>query len=97
MKKSLASSAHVAPAAESGRATKRRKIDFSEIAELSPAQLSTMRRVGRPPHGDQPRKLISIHLDQKVLAWVKAQAIAKDRPYQSLIGDILEQAMKRTG
>jgi hypothetical protein len=34
-----------------------RKIDYSDIPEASADQLKTMRRVGRPPIGDQPRRL----------------------------------------
>jgi len=30
-------------------------IDFSDIPESSPEQLRAMRRVGRPPLGDEPR------------------------------------------
>ena len=30
-------------------ATKRRKIDYSDIPALSQAQLASMRRIGRPP------------------------------------------------
>jgi hypothetical protein len=33
-----------------------KKIDFSNIPELSDKQLSRMRRVGRPTVGDEPRK-----------------------------------------
>jgi len=73
---------------------KRRKIDFSEIPELSEEQLARMRRVGRPARGDRPRKLISIRLDQRVLAWVKAVASEKDRPYQALINHILEKEIR---
>jgi hypothetical protein len=43
-----------------------KKINFSEIPELSDRQLSTMRRVGRPTVGEEPRKLIAIRLDAKV-------------------------------
>ncbi len=96
-KKSPASSAHGARAARNGRTTRRRRIDFSDIPELSAEQLGAMRRLGRPPRGEQPRKLISIRLDHKVLAWVKALAARKDRPYQTLISEILEAEMTRGG
>ncbi len=35
---------------------KRHKIDFSDIPELSDAQLRVMRRVGRPPLGEYARQ-----------------------------------------
>ena len=73
---------------------KRRRIDFSDIPELSEKQLSVMRWVGRPPLGEHPRRLISIRLDSKVLNWVKKTAAKKRLPYQSLINDILAKEMK---
>jgi len=52
-----------------------RKIDFSDIPELSDEQLSRMRWVGRPTVGDElPRKLIAIRLDAKVLSWLRKTA-----------------------
>ena len=97
MKKSRASSVPGGRGAKSGVHTRRRSIDFSDIPELSDEQLAHMRRVGRPPVGDRPKKPISIRLDQKVLEWVKRTAAALDRPYQSLISDILEKEMKKAG
>jgi uncharacterized protein (DUF4415 family) len=97
MKKSPASSAPGRPAAKSARGLKHRTIDFSDIPELSDEQLTRMRRVGRPPQGERARKLISIRLDQQVLAWLKAAASEKDQPYQTLINDILEKEMRKTG
>lgn len=97
MKKSPASSAPGRRVAAKGNATKRPKIDFSDIPELSDDQLAGMRRVGRPPVGDLPRKAVSIRLDQRVLEWLKRKAAAQDQPYQSLINEILEKAMRRAG
>jgi uncharacterized protein (DUF4415 family) len=97
MKKSRASSVRGEPVAKSARGMKRRTIDFSDIPELSDEQLARMRRVGRPPQGERARKLISIRLDQQVLAWLKAAASEKDQPYQTLINDILEKEMRKTG
>ena len=73
---------------------KRRRIDFSDIPELSEKQLSVMRRVGRSPLGEHLRRLISIRLDSKVLNWVKKTAAKKRLPFQSLINDILAKEMK---
>ena len=41
--------------------------DKKKGAALSHAQLASMRRIGRPPLGEEPRKLIAIRLDPKVL------------------------------
>jgi uncharacterized protein (DUF4415 family) len=54
-----------------------------------------MRRVGRPTLGDEPRRLIAIRMDAKVLEWVRKAAMKKGMPYQSLINDILAERMKR--
>ncbi len=97
MKRPRASSVRGVRVEKSATDTKRRKIDFSDIPELSEEQLARMRRVGRPPRGDRPRKPISIRIDQKVLAWVKALASKKNQPYQALINDILEKQMRRAG
>ena len=74
---------------------KRRKIDFSDIPELSDKQLSRMRRVGRPTTGDEPRKLIAIRLDAKVLGWLRKSAEKKGLPYQSLVNQILAEEMRK--
>jgi len=94
MKTSHGSSALDRQVARKGKATKQRKIDFSDIPELSERQLASMRRVGRPPLGGQPRKLIAIRLDPKVLEWVKGAATKKGKPYQSFINDILAREMQ---
>lgn len=75
--------------------TKRRKIDYSDIPPLSDEQLDSMRRIGRPPLGDEPRQLIAIRLDPKVLRWLKALAAKRHVPYQSLINDMLASKMKK--
>ena len=74
---------------------KKRKIDYSDIPELSDRQLSAMRRVGRPTVGDEPRKLIAIRLDAKVLGWLRETAEKKGLPYQSLVNEILASEMRK--
>jgi uncharacterized protein (DUF4415 family) len=86
--------------AQGGRTAKREKaakgkINYTDIPELSKRQLSAMRRVGRPPLGDEPRRLIAIRMDAKVLEWLRKAAMKKGMPYQSLINDILAERMKR--
>ena len=49
-------------------------IDFSDIPEVSPAQLRAMRRVGRPPLGAAARRLIAIRIDPQVLDAVRREA-----------------------
>jgi len=93
MKKSRGLSARDGRVAKRGKHT--RKIDFSDIPELSDKQLSIMRRIGRPPLGEQPRKLISIRLDTRILDWLKKAAAKRGLPYQSLIHDVLAREMKQ--
>jgi uncharacterized protein (DUF4415 family) len=95
MKKSRASSARGERAAKKEGDTRQRKIDFSDIPELSDVQLSRMRRVGRPTVGDEPRKLIAIRLDAKVLGWLRRTAEKKGLPYQSLVNEILAAEMRK--
>jgi uncharacterized protein (DUF4415 family) len=88
------SSARGRPAARTRNVT-RGKIDFSDTPELSDRQLASMRRIGRPPLGDEARQLIAIRLDPKVLQWLRTVAAKRQIPYQSLINDILAGEMKK--
>jgi uncharacterized protein (DUF4415 family) len=69
--------------------------DFSDIRETSPAQLKTMRRVGRPPLGAAARRLIAIRLDPSVLAALRRDAKRQGLPYQSLINTVLARYVVR--
>jgi len=95
MKKSRVSSARGKRAVKNEKGMKSKKIDFSDIPELSDRQLSSMRRVGRPTVGDEPRKLIAIRLDAKVLGWLRKTAEKKGLPYQSLVNEILANEMRK--
>ncbi|MGE0644323.1 MAG: BrnA antitoxin family protein [Nitrospira sp.] len=75
--------------------TRKRKIDYSDIPSLSDRQLASMRRIGRSPLGEEPRQLIAIRLDSKVLQWLKALAAKRQVPYQSLINDLLANEMRK--
>ena len=54
-----------------------------------------MRRVGRPTVGEEPRKVIAIRLDAKVLSWLRKTAEKKGLPYQTLVNEILAEEMKK--
>jgi uncharacterized protein (DUF4415 family) len=95
MKRSRGSSGRGARAGKNEKSMKRKKVDFSDIPELSDEQLSSMRRVGRPTVGDEPRKLIAIRLDAKVLGWLRKTAKKKGLPYQSLVNEILAGEMRK--
>ena len=88
MRKRSVSSARGARVAGSGRRTSRR-IDFSDIPDSSPDQLKAMRRVGRPPLGDEPRQLIAIRVDPGVLDQFRKEARRRRIGYQTLINEVL--------
>jgi uncharacterized protein (DUF4415 family) len=94
-KKVRGSSARGARVGKNDKSIKPKKVDFSDIPELSDEQLSSMRRVGRPTVGDEPRQLIAIRLDAKVLGWLRKTAKKKGLPYQSLVNEILAGEMRK--
>ena len=96
MKKRSDSSVQGWRIAKKKRVTKR-KIDYSDIPPLSDGQLASMRRVGRPLLGDEPRQPIAIRLDPKVLRWLRAVAAKRQVLYQSLINNLLASEMKKVG
>jgi len=74
LKKKTGSSARGTRPVKSEKGIKPKKINYSDIPELSDQQLSAMRRVGRSTVGDEPRKLVALHLDAKVLRWLRKAA-----------------------
>ena len=72
-----------------------RKIDYSDIRDSSPKQLKAMRRVGRPPLGDEPRQLIAIRVDPRVLELFRKEARRRRVGYQTLINEILAQHVRK--
>lgn len=104
-RKKSGSSAPAVRAAKSGAATKKpvktqrrdKAIDFGDIPELSDAQLASMRRVGRPPLGDQPRQLIAIRVDRDVLMRLQLEAERLGKGYQTLINEILADYVDEAG
>jgi uncharacterized protein (DUF4415 family) len=95
MKKSQGLSARGARVGKKEKNMKSKKIDFSDIPELSDKQLLRMRRVGRPTAGDEPRRLIAIRLDARVPSWLRETAQKQGKPYQSLVNEILAEEMRK--
>jgi uncharacterized protein (DUF4415 family) len=62
---------------------------------LSPEQLKAMRRVGRPPIGEEPRKLIAIRLDPRVLESFRKEARRRHVGYQTLINEVLADYLRK--
>jgi uncharacterized protein (DUF4415 family) len=81
-------------AARNARPTPGGRIDFSDIPESTDAELKRARRVGRPksPHAKQ---LIAIRIDPRLLARLRRLARNKQKPYQTLIHEMLERASRR--
>jgi len=75
---------------------RRRAIDFSDIPEMSDAQLRAMRRVGRPTLGEVARQLIAIRIDPQILESLREEAKQRDIGYQTLIHNILAEHAKKT-
>src|SRR5438105_6902984 len=71
-----------------------RKIDYSDIPEASDDQLKGMRRVGRPPLGDEPRRLIAIRVDPSVLESFRKEARRRHVGYQTLINEVLAEHIR---
>ena len=69
------------------------KIDFGDIPELSDEELSRGRRVGRP-RKDHAKQLIAIRLDPGLLAKLRRLAAKRKKPYQTLLHELLEEAVE---
>jgi uncharacterized protein (DUF4415 family) len=70
------------------------RIDFSDIPESSDEELGRARRVGRPATG-RAKQLIAIRLDPRLLADLRRLAARQRKPYQTLVHELLEAAVRR--
>lgn len=93
-KKRFESSARGKRAAKSAKHISDRQIDFSDIPESSNEELKRARRVGRPKSGNA-KQLIAIRIRPQLLAQLRRLAATQDKPYQTLIHELLERATKR--
>jgi uncharacterized protein (DUF4415 family) len=88
-KKSLESSRPGKRTAKNAKPIPDDKIDYSDIPELSDAQLKAMKPVGRPLLGGAPRKLIAVRIDPMVLDQLRRKAKKAGKGDQTLINEIL--------
>jgi uncharacterized protein (DUF4415 family) len=72
-----------------------RRIDYPDIPESSREQLKAMRRVGRPPLGEEPRRLIAIRIDPGVLESFRKEARRRHVGYQTLINEVLAEHIRK--
>ena len=91
-KKRAGSSAPGRRAEESVRHIPDSQIDFSDVPEATDAQLKRMRRVGRPSSG-MAKQLIAIRLSPRLLNQLRKMAAKQQKPYQTLIHELLEKAV----
>lgn len=68
-----------------------RDIDYSDIPASTDEELRRARRVGRPKSG-MAKQLIAIRLSPRLLATLQKMAAKQDKPYQTLIHELLERA-----
>jgi len=94
-KKSSASSVRGARAKKNVNTTRDESIDFSDIPELSDAQLKGMKRLGRPLLGAAPRELVAIRIDPFVLEKLKKKAKQNGKGYQTLINEVLAKFVRK--
>jgi len=69
-------------------------IDFSDIPPSTDRELRRAKRVGRPATG-KAKQLIAIRVDRTLLAALRRLAAKQDKPYQTYIHELLEQAARR--
>jgi uncharacterized protein (DUF4415 family) len=72
-----------------------RKIDFSDIPESTDTELKRAKRVGRPSTG-RAKQLIAIRIDPKLLTTLRKLAEKQEKPYQTLIHELLEAAARKS-
>ncbi len=92
-KKRSALSARDKQAAKSAKHIPDNRIDFSDIPESADEELRRARRVGRPKTGEA-KQLIAIRLHPRLLAQLRRLAAQQQKPYQTLIHELLESAAK---
>ncbi len=92
-RKRSASSARGKQAARNAKPISDRRIDFSDIPESTDEELKRARRVGRPRTGEA-KQLIAIRIHPRLLAQLRRLAAQQDKPYQTLIHELLESAAK---
>lgn len=69
------------------------KLNFSDIPETTDEELKTARRVGRP-RKDNPKHMIALRIDPQLLKKLRKLAKKQNKPYQTLLHELLEEAVK---
>ena len=69
------------------------EIDFSDIPELTTQELKRAKRIGRPKLA-YPKQLMAIRISPDLLYRIRKLAKKRRRPYQTLMHELLESAVK---
>jgi uncharacterized protein (DUF4415 family) len=93
--KRFTSSQRVEQVRKSARPTPSDTIDFSDLPESTDGELRRARRVGRPKSG-KAKQLIAIRISPGLLAQLRRLAEKQDKPYQTLIHELLEKAARKS-
>jgi predicted DNA binding CopG/RHH family protein len=93
-KKQSASSAPGPRAPRNGKYIPDSDINFSDIPEMTADEMKRARRVGRPRTG-HAEDLIAIRISPRLLQQLRRLAAKQNKPYQTLIHELLEDAAKR--
>jgi predicted DNA binding CopG/RHH family protein len=67
-------------------------IDFSDIPESTPDELKRAVRIGRPATGNA-KQMIAFRIAPSLLAKIRKLAAKRETPYQTLLHELLEDAM----
>ena len=94
-KKHFVSSPRAARARKNAKPIRDERIDFSDIPQSTDEELRRARRVGRPKSGNA-KQLIAIRISPRLLAQLRRLAAKRDKPYQTLIHELLEQAARKS-
>jgi predicted DNA binding CopG/RHH family protein len=94
-KKYYESSPRAARARKNAKPMRDERIDFSDIPQSTNEELTRGRRVGRPKSGNA-KQLIAIRISPRLLAQLRRLAAKRDKPYQTLIHELLEQAARKS-
>jgi uncharacterized protein (DUF4415 family) len=94
-KKRFASLLRAGQARKSAKPMRGKPIDFSDLPESTDAELRRARRVGRPKSG-AAKQLIAIRISPKLLSRLRRLAAKRDKPYQTLIHELLEEAARKS-
>lgn len=93
-KKQSASSVRAKQTAKKRKPMRDDGIDYSDIPPSTDEELQRARRVGRPK-GDNTKQLIAIRIAPSVISSLRKMADKQDKPYQTLINEILEKAVSK--